>query len=188
MTRSGSMGTTRAARTVAGLILAALLPGCADEGGSSQPGRGAPRLRVTGSGFSDGDTIPTRYTCDGGNVSPALRWEGVPDAGGYALTMVDPDAPGGTFVHWVAVGIPSTHVPRDGLPKEAWEGANGSGAEGYTGPCPPEGDEPHRYVFTVYALSGDVPEVEGGASLEEVLTAIECCVEARGVLTGRYGR
>jgi hypothetical protein len=124
-------------------------------------------ITVTSPAFVDGGTIPVRYTCDGENVAPPLRWSGVPaDARGIALTVEDPDAPGGTFVHWVVLDLPpsATSVPPD--------------TPGYKGPCPPKGDRPHRYVFTVYALREPVTGRDqiGGAAI------------ARGTLTGRYGR
>jgi Raf kinase inhibitor-like YbhB/YbcL family protein len=103
--------------------------------------------------------------------------------------MVDLDAKG--FVHWVAYGIPAqTAGVGDGrLPSGAKDGANDFGGTGYGGPCPPEGDGPHRYEFTVYALRTPVlADRPDGASLDDVLEAIRCCVQVSGSLTGTYER
>jgi Raf kinase inhibitor-like YbhB/YbcL family protein len=101
-----------------------------------------------------GATVPARFTCDGANVSPPLEWSGDDEASSYAIVVSDPDAPDGTFIHWVAFGIdPSvTSVDEGTAGRVATMGTNGFGDIGYGGPCPPEGDEPHRYRFTVYAL------------------------------------
>lgn len=183
-------GTARRASCVAcGVGLAAMVA-CGDRGTAPQNTRiEAPsELSLSSTAFQRGQMIPTEYTCDGRDVSPSLRWRRAQVGDEYVLTMVDPDAPGGAFVHWVVFGIRSTSVPREGPAEGALEGTNSSQDVGYAGPCPPEGDEPHRYVFTVYAVSGGTEDLEEGDSLDEVLSAIECCVEARGSLTGRYGR
>lgn len=125
------------------------------------------RMTLTSPAFVDGGTIPARYTCDGENVAPPLSWSR-PPAGtrALALTVEDPDAPGGTYIHWVVLDLPpdATEVP--------------PGTPGYRGPCPPKGDRPHRYVFTVWALRERV----------ERRGAIGDAAIARGVLVGRYGR
>jgi Raf kinase inhibitor-like YbhB/YbcL family protein len=104
--------------------------------------------------------FPTEYTCDGKNSSPELMWTAPPEAKGYALVVEDPDAPGGTFVHWVAYNIPAgvSHLP-PALPREkvmsglCTQGLNSFGRMGYDGPCPPRGHGAHRYYFRLYALS-----------------------------------
>ncbi len=105
---------------------------------------------LTSPAFPSGGTIPARYTCDGANVSPPLRWSAPPRGTvSLALTVLDPDAPGGSFLHWQVRGIP----PRTrGLPAgSALGGRNGSGRSGWTGPCPPAGPA-HRYRFALRAI------------------------------------
>lgn len=140
--------------------------------------------------FAADAMIPTRSTCDGENVSPPLMWDGVPpDAAELALTMEDPDAPGGTFVHWVVWGIPaSAHELDEGVvPDGVHQGRSGFGKSAYGGPCPPKGDDAHRYVFTIYALSSRV-SLGDGASIGELRSAMDGNVLAEGKLVGRYGR
>lgn len=147
------------------------------------------RLSLTSPAFAGGEDIPTDLTCDGTNVSLPLEWRGEFEAEEFVLTMTDPDA--GDFVHWVVYSIPG-HVrdlPKGELPAGAVEGVNDADEVGYGGPCPPEGDTPHRYELTLYALNRAVTSDLGeGATLDEVLVPIECCVESKGTLIGTYGR
>jgi hypothetical protein len=147
-------------------------------------------MTLTSALFTDGQTIPTRSTCDGEGLSPPLAWTGQP-AGTveFALTTEDPDAPSGTFVHWVLWGVPaSVHELDEGVvPASAHEGVNGTGKRGYTGPCPPKGNAPHHYVFTLYALSRAV-SVPDGATIAQLRSAMDGAVLAEGRLTGRYAR
>lgn len=146
-------------------------------------------LVVTSAAFGEGGTIPQQYTCDGADDSPPLDLSGVPsDTAEFALIMEDPDAPGGTFVHWVVWGIDAaaTGVPKGGVPDGALHGRTSFGRDEYGGPCPPPGD-PHRYIFTVYALSG-APDVEPGASADDLRAALDGLILAEGSLTGMYGR
>jgi Raf kinase inhibitor-like YbhB/YbcL family protein len=170
--------------TVAVLLLASC--------GDSQP---APRIKapasieMTSSAFSDEGPIPTKHTCDGEDAPPPLEWTSVPGAEAYAISLTDPDAD--EFVHWVLYDIPPAESGPVELPvlNSGGEGENGFGEVGYGGPCPPENDEPHRYVFTVYALGQEwEPTLDRGASLEEMLDAIECCVIAKGSLSATYDR
>jgi hypothetical protein len=133
--------------------------------------------------------MPTQFTCDGEDRSPPLSWSPPPSVAEYALTAIDVDA--GGFVHWVAFGIPAgTAGLRSGeLPPGTQEGKNGFGGTGYRGPCPPGGDGPHRYEFTLFALrtavsAGLAPEASAG----ELFDAMACCVQVYGVLTGTYDR
>lgn len=140
--------------------------------------------------FADDAMIPTRSTCDGEDVSPPLAWDGTPSAAAeLALTMEDPDAPRGTFVHWVVWGIPpSTHELDEGVvPDGVHQGTNGFGKTAYGGPCPPKGDTAHRYVFTIYALSSRV-SLPAGASIDDLRSTMDGNVLAQGRLVGRYGR
>jgi Raf kinase inhibitor-like YbhB/YbcL family protein len=144
-------------------------------------------ITVSSTAFADGADIPRRYTCDGANVSPPLRFAGIP-AGTreLALLVEDPDAPGGTFVHWVAWGIdPATPELTEGATPPG-TGVNGFGRRGYGGPCPPRG-APHRYVFTVFALSHPVT-LSPAASADDLRRAAAGIVLAQGRLTGRYAR
>lgn len=148
-------------------------------------------LSVTSPAFEDGSTIPVVYTCDGAETSPPLEWKGGPDATEYAVTAIDPDAPGGDFAHWAVWKIPSSAagVGEGELPEGAIEGTNDFGETGYSGPCPPEGDDAHNYVFTVYALeSGVTGELEPADGAGDLLEAISCCTTAKGTLTGTYRR
>jgi Raf kinase inhibitor-like YbhB/YbcL family protein len=147
---------------------------------------------VTISGpFEDGGSIQQEYTCDAANISPAMSWSGDDGAREYALIVTDPDAPNGTYVHWVVYGIESsvTSVDEDAIPEGAVEGTNSSGRVGYTGPCPPEGDDPHRYEFTIYALDERVSDrIGAGVNAQELFNGIDCCVDSQGTLAGMYGR
>ena len=138
--------------------------------------------------ITEGRPIPARFTCDGEGVSPPLRWSGIlPDAAALALVVDDPDAPGGTFTHWVVVNIEPTvtSVGRGQVPQGGQEIVNSSGRPSYMGPCPPSGL--HRYRFTVYALSRPVA-LRPGASLNDALDAIGAAATAQGRLTATYRR
>jgi Raf kinase inhibitor-like YbhB/YbcL family protein len=129
-------------------------------------------IRVESAAFGEGDTIPVEFTCEGEDVSPHLAWEGVPaDAESLTLRVTDPDAPRGTFTHWLVTGIdPSVDGVEQGqVPAGGSEEENSAGETAYVGPCPPPGPA-HRYIFTIEALSAD----------GEVL--------ASGSLTGTFGR
>jgi hypothetical protein len=164
-----------AALLAAGVIAA---PGCGGGGDAPARDRSPSRLTVRSPAFAGGATIPRRYTCAGAGDAPPLRWSGVPaGARALALTVEDPDAPGGTFVHWVVVDLPASATGLAGrdLPGGAQE------LHGWTPPCPPTGDRPHRYVFTVSALRHRLgartdPDAIAGASL------------GHGQLVGRFAR
>lgn len=184
----------RAWIAVAMAAAACVLVACGDDAPSSEPSQATQEedtmtLIVASAAFEDGETVPQQYTCDGADVSPPLDVSGVPsEASELALIMEDPDAPGGTFVHWVLWGIDAavTSLPEGGVPDGAVHGRTGFDRDAYGGPCPPPGD-PHRYVFNVYALSG-APDVEPGASADELRAAFERLVLAEGRLIGLYGR
>lgn len=147
---------------------------------------------ITSSAFGEGDTIPTRYTCDGESQSPPLEWSDAPEGTqGFALIMHDPDAPREDFTHWVVFEIPAGVRRFDagaGPVQVAMEGVNDSGNVGYHGPCPPTGHGPHRYVFQLYALDVHHLGLGEGASRREVETKIEGHVLATAQLTGTYQR
>jgi Raf kinase inhibitor-like YbhB/YbcL family protein len=147
-------------------------------------------IELTSPAFKDGGTIPDRYGRLGGNASPPLEWSGVP-AGTLelALQVEDPDAPSGTFTHWVLAGLdPELERLDEGdVPSSAVEGSNDFGEDGYSGPQPPTGDPPHRYVFTLLAL-GVSSELPPGASPAEFHDAVQGSELGRGQLVGLYGR
>ncbi len=145
-------------------------------------------IQITSPSFVDGQLIPKKYTCDSSNISPQLDWTGVP-AGAQSLALIadDPDAPGGTWVHWVLFNIP---VTMSGLP----EGVKGSGVQGrndfsklgYGGPCPPKGPA-HRYFFKLYALDRSL-SLNEGARKADVEKAMAGHILGQGQLMGKYGR
>ncbi len=151
-------------------------------------------MTLTSSVFREGEAIPKKYTCDGEDVSPALAWSGVPNGTkSIALICDDPDAPSGTWVHWVLWGLPpeATSLPegvRAGtpLPGGARQGLNSWRKIGYGGPCPPPG-KPHRYYFKLYALDAPLnpPGTADKAGLEAAMTGH---ILGQGQLMGRYGR
>jgi len=150
-------------------------------------------IEVTSPGFGEGEMIPVENTCDGQDTSPELRWAAIPDGTrSLALIADDPDAPSGTFVHWVLYHLPidrhevTENMPPDEiLPNGARQGVNDFGQIGYGGPCPPSGT--HRYYFTLYALDAEL-DLAPGASKADVLKAMGNHILAKGQLMGRYTR
>ena len=146
-------------------------------------------ITVTSPAFGADSPIPERYSCAGDDVSPPVEWTGVPEqAAEVAIVVDDPDAPGGTFVHWVVVGIdPATTGFDEGeVPEGAVQISNSADKERWSGPCPPEGPA-HHYRFTVYAL--DEPSgLEEGADPDEVFASIREHAVARGRLTATFER
>ena len=158
-----------------------------------QGGR-AVSFELTSTTFTGGGGIPKKHTCDGADVSPALKWNGAP-AGtqSFALIADDPDAPIGTWTHWIIWNIPAkaTALPED-VPKV---GESGDGTRqgrndfkriGYGGPCPPPG-KPHRYFFKLYALGAKL-DLEAEASKSELEHAMKGHVLSQAELMGSYGR
>lgn len=154
----------------------------------------AMKIELTSPAFSEGGTIPRKYTCDGDDLSPPLVWRNVPQGTeSIALICDDPDAPMGTWVHWVMYDIPPTAsglpegVPAvETLPDGSKQGINDFKRIGYGGPCPPPG-RPHRYFFRIYALD-TVPGLGPGATKDALLRSMEGHILAQGQLMGRYGR
>ena len=152
------------------------------------------KIQITTTAFTAGEPIPIRHAFDNQDISPDLQWSGVPSsAKSVALICDDPDAPGGTWVHWVLYDLaPSmTGIP-EGLPKSltldsgAKQGMNDYKRVGYGGPCPPPG-KPHRYFFKLYALDAK-PELLPGLTKKDLLKAMEGHVIAEGELMGTYQR
>lgn len=151
-------------------------------------------IQITSPAFPYGTAIPRRYTCDGDDVSPALEWSGVPaEAQVLVLIMDDPDAPRGTWSHWVQFNIPPTvaaiaeGVTADTQPEGLGvSGRNSSGKHGYGGPCPPRGPK-HRYYFTLYALDAPL-KLRTGSVREEVIQAMQGHIVAQGQWMGVYER
>jgi Raf kinase inhibitor-like YbhB/YbcL family protein len=150
-------------------------------------------ITITSSAFTNDGMIPKEHTCDGSNISPPLSWSGVPEGiKSLALICDDPDAPVGTWVHWVLFNIPPTanELPRNIPPDKtldngARHGTNDFRKYGYGGPCPPSGT--HRYYFKMYALDIEFAQ-NHGITKAELLKAMEGHILAEGHLMGTYKR
>lgn len=151
-------------------------------------------LQLTSSAFQHKGRIPTRFTCDGENISPELSWTGAPaNANSFVVIMHDPDAPrAGSFTHWVLYNIPEmvSHLEPQVPQQErvvgvGIQGKNDSGTIGYTGPCPPSGS--HRYFLRLFALDAKL-DIEPGASAERVQEAMRGHILEQAELMGTYAR
>ncbi|HOF40617.1 MAG TPA: YbhB/YbcL family Raf kinase inhibitor-like protein [Candidatus Hydrogenedentes bacterium] len=205
------------------LVLLAVMPGCQKAAPPEQPGReeaatpqlpgpesrpteietaqsgqeGAITMKLTinSPAFADQGTIPRKYTGDGEDVSPPLAWTGAPaETRSFALICDDPDAPVGTWVHWVLWNIPATEtglaeaIPADRpeLPNGAIQGVNDFRKTGYGGPAPPRGPV-HRYFFKLYALDRFL-DLAPGAGKDALEMAMSEHILASTEMVGRYGR
>ena len=166
----------------------------------------AQNMTLQSADVSDGSTIKEEqvanvFGCKGGNISPSLSWSGAPsDAKSFAITVYDPDAPTGSgFWHWVVFNIPAgtTSIPKNAgnvkaklMPKGAIQSRTDFGTDGYGGPCPPQGDKPHHYIFTVYAVDEDKLQFakDHNASAAVVGFELHFHGKAKGTLTATYGR
>jgi hypothetical protein len=183
----------------AALMVTAGLIGCRSkvETGPSDSGK-YPRIELISTAFAQGQPIPQKYTGEGADVSPPLSWSALPQ-GTKELAVIcdDPDAPGGTWVHWIVYKIPAAAT---GLPEDVGgaegrqpelssmvEGRNSFDETGYGGPMPPPGDGKHRYFFRLYALDSELA-LEPGLDKPSLLEAIEGHILAVGELTGTYER
>ena len=151
-------------------------------------------LKLTSPSFSNGDPIPRQFTCDGADISPVLHWnDPPPGTHAFALIAEDPDAPAGTWTHWLIYDLPAnTRSLPEGVPKQPQLGTGGLQGQnsfrhiGYGGPCPPPGPA-HHYFFRLYAL--DAPTgLKSGASRAEVEHAHQGHTLATAEWMGRYGR
>lgn len=164
----------------------------------------ASEFTLTSAEFEDGDYLANEqvlagFGCEGGNVSPSLSWSGAPEGTkSFALTVFEPDAPTGSgWWHWVVVNIPAsaTGLPKGagtaegaGLPSGARQVRTDFGAPGYGGPCPPQGDHPHRYLFTIHAVDLEALEVDANASPALVGFYLNFHTLAKDSLMGLYRR
>ncbi len=146
----------------------------------------APTLTISSRAFTDGQPIPAKHSCQGADVSPDLAWsEGPSGTRTYALIADDPDAPGGTFTHWVLFNLLAPALGEGA--REGTRGTNDFGKRGYGGPCPPPG-KPHRYRFHVYAVDARLSGLQGTTTAAELRTALTGHVLAEGELTGLFAR
>jgi Raf kinase inhibitor-like YbhB/YbcL family protein len=181
-------------RAMVALALASVALGLdAANSPAAQPDR-KEKMQLTSSAFTEGSAIPILHTCDDKDVSPALKWTGVP-AGAKSLVLIadDPDAPVGTWVHWVLFNLPAgTNELAEGvaktqnLPGGARQGLNDFRRLGYGGPCPPPG-KAHRYFFKLYALD-TMLELKPGSTKKDVEQAMEKHILAQAQLMGTYQR
>ena len=191
---AGKLGPAQAWLAGLCILVMPLLAAC--DSGSSTPsaaGSAAQSLTLTSPAFAAQQPIPKQYSCDGQSISPPLQWS-APPTGTKSLALIvdDPDAPGGTFVHWVLYDLPPTTlslpegVPTSGdLPDGSKQGRNGGGKTGYTGPCPPGGT--HHYHFKLYALD-TVLDLASGADKSQLESAMDKHVLAYGELVGTYSK
>ena len=146
-------------------------------------------MKLTSSAFREGQPIPAINSCDGEDRSPPLVWSEIPvDTRSFVLIVDDPDAPGGTFTHWVLYDIPGAQreLP-EGSANVGTPGMNDFSKAGYGGPCPPSGS-PHRYFFTLAALDIDTLKLSPKATRKQVEAALQGHVIARAQLMGQYQR
>ena len=153
-------------------------------------------FKITSSDFKDGEVIPKMFSCDGDDISPELKWTGSPEGTkSFALIVEDPDAPVGTFTHWIVYDMPATFKElyrgfgndidmKDGIK----EGVSDFGFRGYGGPCPPKGHGTHRYIFVLKALDVDTLGLPDSAKKSEVKDAIKGHVLGETKMTGVYQR
>ena len=150
-------------------------------------------MKLESSAFTQGQPIPQKHTCDGSDQSPELRWSAAPpNTKSFALIADDPDAPAGTWVHWVIYNLPAqANSLQEGVPKTdsaagGAQGRNDFGKTGYGGPCPPPG-KPHRYFFKLYALDTSL-DLRPGAKKQDVERAMQGHIVAQAEVMGTYQR
>ena len=178
------------------LALATLvLLGCAKapRPAAPEPAMQKDKFKLTSTAFKEGEPIPRPHTCDGVNVSPALEWSGAPPtAKTFASICDDPDAPSGTWVHWVLYNLPADRIglvenvpATEKVPGDGLQGTNDFRKIGYGGPCPPSGT--HHYFFKLYALDAELA-LKAGATKAELLKAMEGHTVGQTQLMGTYRR
>ena len=158
---------------------------------ATQTPQAATNMKLTSSAFAEGQAIPRQYTCAGINISPPLEWTGIPkSAKTIAIIADDPDAPAGTWVHWVIYNLPADTLgmienlpPTEEIKGGGLQGKNDFEKIGYGGPCPPSGT--HRYLFKIFALDSELP-LKSGATKADVEKAMSGHVLAQAQLMGTY--
>ncbi|NOZ75316.1 MAG: YbhB/YbcL family Raf kinase inhibitor-like protein [FCB group bacterium] len=151
-------------------------------------------MELGSSAFQDNQSIPILYSCEGKDKSPELSWSGLPEGTrSLALTCVDPDAPMGDWIHWIAWNIPAdlSSLPAGVNPLDQTrfiQGTNSWGRTGYGGPCPPPGHGIHHYHFTLYALDVEKINLDTGAGIKDLHAAIDGHILAQARITGTYER
>jgi Raf kinase inhibitor-like YbhB/YbcL family protein len=177
------------------IVLLSALAGAAQDGthNAFPAGGSAMKIALHTSAFVPSAAIPKQYACEGSDGSPALTWDAPQSVQSFALIVDDPDAPVGTFTHWIIYGIPAQSrglpegVPKsEQLPDGTRQGRNDFRRIGYNGPCPPPG-KPHRYFFKLYALDTKIT-LEPGASRQQLESAMKGHVLAEAELMGTYKR
>jgi Raf kinase inhibitor-like YbhB/YbcL family protein len=177
---------------LAALVTVLAVPHLAQSAGG--PGAGNTAFAISSTSFAPGGEIPKKFTCDGADLSPELSWTGASDGiRSFALIADDPDAPVGTWTHWVLYALPpqTTELPEgvpkaDELPTGGGQGRNDFGKIGYNGPCPPPG-KPHRYFFKLYALDRML-NLKPGSGKKEVEQAMHGHIVGKAELVGQYRR
>jgi Raf kinase inhibitor-like YbhB/YbcL family protein len=171
-------------RILAVVLASLVFTGC---GGDGEVESNAPAaIAVTSPAFRPNEPIPATYTCRGSELSPPLTWTGVPDeAREIAVVVDDPDAPSGTYVHWILFHLPpsTSSLAEASVPPGARQAKNSAGHAEYDGPCPPSGS--HHYRFTVYALDARLG-LDDGADTDEAVSAIGDRAIAQGRLVGVF--
>jgi Raf kinase inhibitor-like YbhB/YbcL family protein len=204
--RKGNNGRVSMSRggLITALLFFALLPafaggnserhgGIADRDTGSKDGPEVSHMTISSTAFQDSNSIPVEYTCKGQDVSPTLRFDGVPaSARSLALIVEDPDAPAGLWVHWVVYNIPPARggferaVSRtERLSDGTIQGVGSNGRIGYAGPCPPSGT--HRYFFRLYALDSSLT-LRPGASRDQLLSTMKGHVIGQATLMGTVSK
>jgi len=152
--------------------------------------RNSSSMIITSPAFKNGEGIPRKFTCEGGDFNPEFTVQNFPQGTkSLAFLMEDPDAPGGTFTHWIVWDIDpaAAFIKEESKPSRSFEGTNSAAKVGYTGPCPPRGLS-HRYFFRVYALDAPSLEIMSGAKRQEFDATLAGHVLAEAELMGTYER
>lgn len=145
-------------------------------------------LTVSTTAFAPGETIPLQHTCSGADQSPPITWTGAPpDTTSFAVVVDDPDAPGGTWVHWTTWNLPATTTGLAAGAALGVQGVTSWGSTGWKGPCPPKGSGAHRYFFRVYALDKVLP-LTASATRTELDRAMAGHILAQGEVMGKFWR
>jgi Raf kinase inhibitor-like YbhB/YbcL family protein len=145
-------------------------------------------MTIASPSFEDNSLIPSKYACDGANINPPLMFGSIPPkAKSIALVMTDPDAPGGTFTHWIIYNMPTTttKIDENSVPADSQEAQNSFGKKEYGGPCPPSGT--HHYIFTLYALDSII-SIPDEADVSDIEKVIQSNSLEQAILTGLYAK